>query len=269
MTPRDDVTPIWFSTRRSRIAGYGVYVFLTRDVMIDTAFHAVRRDVARLLNERRPRGVVLTHHHEDHAGNIELAAGRGIPVLAAPMTLHASATHAPIGLYRRFVWSPMPLLRSAIEPFLPEGLELIHTPGHSPDHHVIWDAERAILFAGDLFLAVKVRVARPGENPRSLADSLRRAAALGPKRMFDAHRGEVPNPVTGLRAKAAWLDETIGRIDHAIDAGHSDESIRDQILGREEWVSYVSRGDLCKLNFARAVRASRRAPETDGVAPGG
>jgi glyoxylase-like metal-dependent hydrolase (beta-lactamase superfamily II) len=260
MTPSDEVVPIWFSTRRSRLAGYGVYIFITRGLMIDTAFHAVRGDVARLVSERRPRGLVVTHHHEDHAGNIELAAASGVPILAAPMTLGAAATPAPIGLYRRFVWSPMPLLRSPVTPFFADGLELHHTPGHSPDHHVVWDSERETLFAGDLFLAVKVRVARPGENPRALVDSLRRAAALRPKRMFDAHRGEVPSPVTGLLAKAAWLEETIGRIDRAIDYGQSDDAIRGEILGREEWVSYVSRGDLCKLNFVRAVRATRRWP---------
>jgi glyoxylase-like metal-dependent hydrolase (beta-lactamase superfamily II) len=255
---RSDVEALWFSTPRSRLAGYGVHIFVARDVMIDTGFHAVRRAVGRLIDERRPKGIVITHHHEDHAGNIELAAERGLPIIAAPVTLDAAATPAPIGFYRRFVWSPMPLLRSPVTPLALDELELVHTPGHSPDHHAVWDAERETLFAGDLFLAVRVRVARPGENPRALVESLRRAAALRPKRMFDAHRGEVPDPVTSLLAKAAWIDETIGRIDAAIDAGKSDERIRDEVLGREEWVSYVSRGDLCKLNFVRAVRQGHR-----------
>ena len=255
-----DVTPIWFSTRRSRLAGYGVYVFLTRGVMIDTAFHAIRRDVSRLVDERQPRGVVLTHYHEDHAGNLELAAGRGMPILAASMTLDAARTPEPVGVYRRFVWSPMPLLRSPVTPFAASELDLIHTPGHSADHHVVWDAEREVLFAGDLFLAVKVRVARPGEDPRRLVESLRLAAALQPKRMFDAHRGEVGDPVAALLAKAAWLEETIGRIDRRAEEGVTDSVIRDEVLGREELVSYISRGDLCKLNLVRAVRGPGGAP---------
>src|SRR5688572_24463457 len=129
MTPRADVVAIRFATSRSRLAGYGVYVFLTRDVMIDTAFHAVRGQVTRLLDERRPRGIILTHHHEDHAGNIELAAARGVPILASPLTLRSTSIPAPIGMYRRFVWSPMPVLRSPVVPLSVDGLELLHTPG--------------------------------------------------------------------------------------------------------------------------------------------
>jgi glyoxylase-like metal-dependent hydrolase (beta-lactamase superfamily II) len=231
-----------------------VHVFFTRGVMIDTGFHAVRRRVARLVDERQPAGIVLTHHHEDHAGNIELAARRGIPIMAAGMTLDATATPEPVGVYRRFVWSPMPLLRSPVTPFAAAGLELIHAPGHSADHHVVWDAEREVLFAGDLFLAVKVRVARPGEDPRRLLRSLRLAAGLRPRRMFDAHRGEIDDPVGALLAKAAWLEETIDRIDRRAAEGASDTVIRDEVLGREELVSYVSRGDLCKLNLVRAIR---------------
>ena len=257
MPHESEVTSIWFSTRRSRLVGYGVHVFITRGAMIDTAFHAVRRELSSLVNERPPRGIILTHHHEDHAGNIEMTAARGVPIAVAPMTMKSVAARAPVGLYRRFVWSPMPVLRSPITPFAPEGFELIHTPGHSPDHHVVWDAEREILFAGDLFLAVKVRVARPGEDPRALVDSLRIAAALRPRRMFDAHRGEIAAPVDALLAKAAWLEETIARIDRRIAQGAPDAVIRDEVLGREDLVSYLSRGDLCKLNLVRAVRGSR------------
>jgi glyoxylase-like metal-dependent hydrolase (beta-lactamase superfamily II) len=147
-------------------------------------------------------------------------------------------------------------LTSTLEPYEPAGLELVATPGHSPDHHVVWDAERGILFAGDLFLGVKVRVARPMEDPRALAASARRAAALRPRVLLDAHRGIVPNAAEALLAKAAWLEETIGAIDERIARGWSDRAITGAVLGREDAVALVSRGDLSRLNFVRAVRAT-------------
>ena len=151
-------------------------------------------------------------------------------------------------------------LRSAIEPHRPLGLELLATPGHSPDHHVVWDAEREILFAGDLFLGVKVRVARPMEDPRALARSARRAAALRPRVLYDAHRGLVPNGAQALAAKAAWLEETIGTVDEHVARGWSDRAITRVVLGREDVVAVVSRGDLSRLNFVRAVRATAARP---------
>ncbi|MGQ0714964.1 MAG: MBL fold metallo-hydrolase [Gemmatimonadaceae bacterium] len=261
MVPRH-VQMINLRSWRSAAMGYSVYVFLVRDQLIDTGFPGARRTIARLLDERRPRGVLVTHHHEDHAGNVELAAERGIPVAMATATDDAlRAGEANIGWYRRACWGTPSPLRARTEPYAPSGLELVHTPGHSPDHHVVWDAERDTLFAGDLFLGVKVRVARPMEDPRALARSAREAAALRPRYVLDSHRGLLPNGADALRAKADWLATTIGAIDDRISRGWSDRVIARAILGREDMVAMVSRGDLSRLNFVRAVRATgaRRA----------
>lgn len=237
--------------------GYSVCVFLVRDQLIDTGFPGARAAVEHLITERRPRGVIVTHQHEDHAGNVDLVASRGIPIAMARGTEDAlRAGEANVGLYRRACWGTMPRLRARFEAYEPSGLQLIPTPGHSPDHHVVWDAERRTLFGGDLFLGVKVRVARPMEDPRALTQSLRRAVALEPRALLDAHRGVVPNGSAALAAKAAWLDEAIGAIDAHIAQGWSDRAIARAILGREDVVALVSGGDLSRLNFVRAVRAT-------------
>jgi glyoxylase-like metal-dependent hydrolase (beta-lactamase superfamily II) len=252
-----DVELIRLQSWRSSAVGYSVFVFLVRDQLIDTGFPGARDTVARLIDERRPRGVIVTHQHEDHAGNVELVARRGIPVAMAPVTESAlRAGETSVGFYRRACWGTMGTLRAALEAHQPAGLELVPTPGHSPDHHVVWDAEREMLFSGDLFLGVKVRVARPMEDPRALAQSARRAAALRPRQLFDAHRGLVPNGAGALMAKAAWLDETIGQIDRRIAQGWSDRAITRSVLGREDLVYAISRGDLSRVNFVRAVRAT-------------
>ena len=256
-----DVELIRLRSWRSAAMGYSVCVFLVRGQLIDTGFPGARDMVGRLLDERRPRGIVVTHQHEDHAGNVALAAGHGIPIAMARATEEALRTGEPnVGLYRRACWGTMRPLRSAFEPHQPMGLELIATPGHSPDHHVVWDAERETLFAGDLFLGVKVRVSRPMEDPRTLAMSARRAAALEPRVLLDSHRGLVPNGAEALRAKAAWLEETIGAVDAHIARGWSDRAITRAVLGREDGVALVSRGDLSRLNFVRAVRATAARP---------
>ena len=214
-----------------------------------------------LLDERRPRGVIVTHQHEDHAGNVDLVAERGIPIAMAQATENAlRAGEANVGLYRRACWGTMPRLIARFETHVPSGLELVHTPGHSPDHHIVWDPERRTMFGGDLFLGVKVRVARPMEDPRALAISARRAAALEPRVLLDAHRGIVPNGRDALAAKAAWLEETIGTIDARIASGWSDRAITRAVLGREDVVALVSGGDLSRENFVRAVRATGGRP---------
>ncbi|MFN8580568.1 MAG: MBL fold metallo-hydrolase [Gemmatimonadaceae bacterium] len=92
----------------------------------------------------------------------------------------------PVRVYRR--GAPVPLV-SPTETFAPDDLELRSAPGHSPDHHVVWDASTGTLFSADLFIGVRVRVAHSYENPRQIVTSLRTAgASRAPDRMFDAHR---------------------------------------------------------------------------------
>jgi len=251
-----DVTRLHCSSARSRLVGYSVSAYLVRGALVDTGFPGMWRDLARLVGEQRPAGALVTHEHEDHAGNVELLARAGVPLAMSPATLDAVRRAGRVGFYRRFTWEPMAPLRSPVAPLDPAalGLALLPMPGHSPDHHVVWDAESATLFGGDLFLGVKVRVAHPGEDPRLLAHSVRAAAALEPRRLFDAHRGLVEQPVPLLLAKAAWLDETIGRIERRIAEGWSDRAIRRDVLGREEPAGYFSRGDYSRINFVRAVR---------------
>lgn len=255
ITRHGDVTRLRMSSWRSRLVGYDVSAYLVRGALVDTGFPAVGRELEQALDGLRPDGVLVTHEHEDHAGNVARLARRGLPVGAAPETVDALRAVPPIGFYRRYTWGAMtPLDHAPLAPFDHDALRLVPTPGHSPDHHVVWDAERGTLFGGDLFLGVRVRVAHPGEEPRRLVASLRAAAALSPERLFDAHRGLIPNPAALLAAKADWLEETIAAIDCRTAEGWSDDAIRREVLGAEGMIGYFSMGNYSKTNFVRAVR---------------
>ena len=260
LSAHGDVTRLEMSSRRSRLVGYAVSAYLVRGVLVDTGFPAIGAELARFVAERRPRGILLTHQHEDHAGNVALAARLGVPLGAAPATLEAMRRGERIGFYRRYPWGSMPPLTDAQtpEPFADEALTLVATPGHSPDHHAVWDAETRTLFGGDLFLGVRVRVARADEDPRALVASLRAAAALEPARLFDAHRGPVRDPVAALTAKADWLEETIAAVERLAREGLGDAAVRRAVLGREEMAGYFSLGDYSRTNFVRAVRRGER-----------
>lgn len=249
-----DVTRIEMASVPSRLLGYTVSAYLVRGALVDCGFPGAGRHVMAFLERSRPRGVLITHYHEDHAGNAERVARMGIPIGAAAETLERMRVPSPIRLYRRVTWGSAPPLRSPFTPFEDEDLVLVSAPGHSPDHHVVWDKREGTLYGGDLYLGVKVRVAHAGEDPRLLAATLRRIAALGATRLFDAHRGHVPNPSPLLTAKADWIDETVAAIEGRIAAGASDAAIVRELWGGESLPGYLSRGDYSRRNFVRAVR---------------
>ena len=252
-----DVMRVRMSTAGGRASGYEVSAYVTRGVLIDTGCPALAEAVGAWAHGAPLRGVLLTHAHEDHAGNVDRMVALGLPIcVLAAATLAAIASPEPVGLYRRVVWGTPRAVPDAARaaPFGEPALQLIHTPGHAADHHVIWDEARATLFSGDLFLGVRVREVRPEEDPRALAASLRRVLALAPEVMYCAHRGPVTDPIPSLVRKAEWLAEMIGRMESLIRAGWSDRAVSREVLGREGTTNYVSGGDLSRANFVRAVR---------------
>lgn len=80
--------------------------------------------------------VVLTHHHRDHAGSIGA-------VLAAASGAVAHAGAADVGRIPQVDLSPVD---DGAEIF---GMQVIHTPGHTPGHVSLLDPMTGVLVAGD------------------------------------------------------------------------------------------------------------------------
>jgi len=266
----DDVTRLALRSWRTRTAGYAVSAYLVRGVLVDTGFAGaapvldgwLRNARRSWLHGAHAEGLacaVVTHAHEDHSGNAGLLMERGVPVWIAPATREAFAAQLPIPPYRRFVWStPLPLTRDSgrFAPEgvpLPDGIEVLPAPGHTDDHHVVWDATTRTLFGGDLFLGVRVKVAHHSERPRTLAATLRRLAGLQPKRLFDAHRGPVETPEAALRAKADWMEELIGEVSRRAADGQPPRTITRELLGREPREYYVSFNEYSKRQLVACI----------------
>ena len=256
-TRHEDVMRLRLWTRRSAAVGYDVSVYLVDGVLVDSGFPHVRRDVEAAVRELRPAGAIVTHWHEDHAGNAPTLATT-LPLWLPSYTEMKLRERQQVKIYRHFTWGRPRALVTDVKPFDPGALQCIPTPGHSPDHHVVFDPRTGTLFSADLWLGIRVRVVGRTENPYEIISSLERAIALSPVRMFDAHRGPVSNPVLALRAKKAWLQETVGDIERRIDAGQSDSQILREVLDGEERTALVSQGEYSRRNLVRAVRKKQK-----------
>ena len=239
---------------RGALVGYDVSAYMLGDVLVDTGFPRGGQTLLEAVDALHPRGIVLTHWHEDHAGSAPALAASGVPMVMHGECESLLRERPAIRSYRREVWGHTAALRSPLLGFDVAPLELVETPGHSADHLAVWDPERRILASGDLFLGVKVRVAHEeDESPRTLVASLRRAAALEPRLLLDAHRGPVRDAAAQLRAKADWNEEQIGAIERLHAQGVEAGEIVRRLFGGESLVGWVSGLEYSRRGFVRAV----------------
>jgi ribonuclease/clavin/mitogillin len=256
-TPHGDVLEIRLGRSVLGWAPFTVRAFLAGGILIDAGPPATGRALARFLRGRLPAVVVNTHSHEDHAGGDRRLAALGVPALAHREALPALARPPGASALRRLVCGrPRPVEAAPLPARVEAGgttLEAIETPGHAPDHIAFFDRERRALFTGDLFLGERVRVFRRDEDVHKTLESLRRAAALEPIRLFCSHLGLVEDGAGALRRKIAFLEDLVAKIGELHGKGTLPREIRKRLLGREPPLAYLSCGEFSKLNLVLSL----------------
>lgn len=243
---------------------YSVCAYLVDGVLIDSGPPATAAELVGWLGARPPRLVVNTHYHEDHSGaNAALHRAFGVRILAPAASLPRLADFYRLPFYRALVWGrPVNLAVEPLPDVLEAGelrLEVVPTPGHAPDHVCLFERERGWLFSGDLFIHERVTHTREVEDVWQHIASLRRLLALAPKTMFCSHAGVVHNPVARITAKIEFWETLAERADALRREGVPLAAIRGRLLGREGWMTYLSRGDFSKLNMIRALLKEQAA----------
>ncbi len=132
----------------------------------------------------RLKGVLLTHHHEDHVGGVRcLTEAFDVPVLGHVETL------------RRLGLQGVPVRDRQRLPLgvAPDGspdwcLEAIHTPGHAPGHLVFRDSRYRAILGGDLASTISTILIDPPEGHlATYLRSLQLIHDLKPGLFYPAH----------------------------------------------------------------------------------
>jgi endoribonuclease LACTB2 len=141
----------------------------------------IDRHLQLLLDRRRVAGIILTHHHHDHVGDVErMQRMHRCPILAHPQTAQRVGFRIDQLLNDGdHIDMPGPV---------PRTFEVVHSPGHAPGHICLWEKSSRFLVAGDMLAGVGSILIDPDDGHMgTYLKSLQRLIDLNPRSVLPAH----------------------------------------------------------------------------------
>ena len=182
-----------------------VNIYLAGDVLIDTGTRWARGRILRQLAGRPLSQVVLTHVHPDHQGCAsDLCKRYQIGLACHEGDVSTMEGLRPMQPENRMMWLVSP--RWAGPPYrvtqvlndgdTVAGLRVLHTPGHTPGHIILFREDDRLAIVGDLLNGMNIFTGLPGLHlPPSFfctdtaqnRRSVRRLAELEPRTLCFGH----------------------------------------------------------------------------------
>jgi glyoxylase-like metal-dependent hydrolase (beta-lactamase superfamily II) len=241
--------------RTNRALNSTCIVYRLGNTVIDTGPPNQWPYVKTFLNEKQVSSILITHHHEDHSGN----GGRAgeltrAPVLVPPSGLAKIQKGFRVSFMQKRTWGqPEAFEAQAVPDDIPlhDGilLKTLHTPGHSHDMSCYWEPNRGWLFCGDVYIARNTKYLRFDENVHQQIASLAHLLEQDFDTLFCAHRGVLDGAKDHLRSKWHHLTNIRDEARALRAQGKTSKEVRLKMLGKENLMSFVTRGIFSKQNF--------------------
>lgn len=228
-------------------------------LMIDSGPVKARKAILHFAEQMKPCMLTLTHHHEDHAGNISLLnQWYQASIYLTKPTAEILKQGLKLPYYRRLSYGPSlsPIIGTVYEQDQLETerfkFQLIHTPGHTEDHYCFYEPQQGWLFSGDLYLAPKLHYGMRGESMPKLIQSLRMILQCSFEVLFCGHAGIVYNPISLLQRKLNYLEELQGNVQDLLQKGMNPQQIVKELLPMNRAVELISNGELSPVHLIQS-----------------
>ena len=238
-----------------------VHSFFIDGLLIDTGPPKLGKELLQWLEKKALNQVFITHHHEDHSGNVNpISTQFKVPIYGSSRCSELVQGKVATSLPQRIFWgTPVftdrvmayekTVLRSAKHSF-----ELIPIPGHSIDQVALFEPHQGWLFSADAFVSPKIKYFMQKESMLQQIASLAKIIALDFDLLLCCHNPIKKGGKALLEQKKAYLEDYYSAVVYYHQKGQSPRQILHSIGAKERWLqSFFSAGNMCALNMVKAV----------------
>jgi glyoxylase-like metal-dependent hydrolase (beta-lactamase superfamily II) len=236
------------------------HVYFVDGLLIDTGHSRVSKHVLSATEDLAIDQLFLTHHHEDHTGNIRaLKTQHQCPVYASDRCCQIMKAPPKLSLAQKITWGNRPTQQDLIP--VQERIEtanftfdIIPIPGHAPDMVALYEPNRQWLFSADLYINSYIDYYLTDESMADQIASTKKILQLDFDVMFCGHKPQLKNAKAKLTKKLNFLESFFREVARLYERGYAVADIFRQLELKENgFVSLLSGGKLSKLNMVKSV----------------
>lgn len=237
-----------------------VFIYYVDGLLIDTGQSKARQRILSETKDLNVEQIFITHHHEDHSGNIRaLQELHNCEVYASEACSKMMKDPPKISLAQKLTWGSRPAFREII----PKNqtiktnkycFEIIPVPGHAKDMVALYEPNKKWLFSADLYINSYIDYMLENESIADQIESVQRVLQLDFEELFCSHKPRLANGKEHLTKKLNFLESFFNDVSQLYKQGFTDQEIFEKLKFKENrFVKFLSGGSLSKINMVKSV----------------
>ncbi|MAX81306.1 MAG: hypothetical protein CL843_14175 [Crocinitomicaceae bacterium] len=236
------------------------HIYYIDGLLIDTGHSKMRKQIVQSLSHLAVEQLFITHHHEDHSGNLaELKNKFNSPAYASSLCAKMMKAPPKLSFAQQLTWGNRPPQHDIIpkDNFIATNkyrFEIIPIPGHAPDMVALYEPERKWLFSADLYLNSYISYFIYDESMLTQINSIKCILTLDFDALICSHNPQLTNGKEKLKEKLQFLEQFFDRVKQLHQKGYDEQSIFKTLdLNEKTKIKILSQGQLSKMNMVRSV----------------
>ena len=236
------------------------HIYFIDGLMIDTGHTRMASEIFNQVKDLPVQQIFITHHHEDHSGNIaRMQTHFNCPVYASELCSEMMKSPPPTSFAQKMSWGSRPAFKNIIsnsnfietENFQ---FEIIPIPGHAVDMVALYEPNKKWLFSSDLYVNSYIAYFLENESTLEQTNSIKIILELDFDVLLCGHNPQFRNGKAKLKKKLLFLEKFYKEVSELYEKKYSPTQIFKELKFKEsQMVKFLSQGNLSRMNMVKSV----------------